>query len=107
MVQLLLSGTRGNGLGTARVACILLLLLAPAWASRKPKDKLVEPGAPPDLLLEGGRKLSYERSFHSEREVKPKSGFGEELGPVCSRRQEFHSLIRPYSVVSIRAGASS
>ena len=78
MVQLLLRGARGNGLRTARAACIFLLLLAPAWASRKDKDsakdKPIAP-RPPDLLLEGGRKLSYERSFRSEREVKLKRGF--------------------------------
>ncbi|MFZ0774673.1 MAG: 6-bladed beta-propeller [Candidatus Sulfotelmatobacter sp.] len=103
MVQLLLSGTRGNGLGTARVACILLLLLAPAWASRKPKDKLVEPG-PPDLLLEGGRKLSYERSFHSEREVKPKRGFWNRVLDVVAGEPQFHALIRPYSVAADSRG---
>jgi len=27
------------------------------------------------MMLEGGRKLSFERSFSSQREVKPKRGF--------------------------------
>jgi len=33
-------------------------------------------GELPELLLEGGRKLVYERNFGWERDVKPKKGSG-------------------------------
>jgi len=42
---------------------LLLLLPIPGWASRH-TPKTAEPG-PPELLLDGGRKLTYERSFGS------------------------------------------
>jgi DNA-binding beta-propeller fold protein YncE len=57
-----------------RVACIGLLCALPVAGSKAKKEKTVEP-APPDLLLEGGRKLHYERSFSSEKEVEGKRGF--------------------------------
>ncbi|MGA8869380.1 MAG: hypothetical protein WB510_20560, partial [Candidatus Sulfotelmatobacter sp.] len=103
MVQLLLSRARGNGLRTARAASIILLLSAAAWASPKAKNKPTEIH-PPDLLLEGGRKLSYERSFHSEREVKPKRGFWNRVLDVVAGEPAFHALIRPYSVATDSRG---
>ncbi len=88
---------------------VLVLLLstpgwvAPAWSAGKPKEKPAEP-APPALLLEGGRKLIYERSFSWEREVKPKRGFWNRLVDVVAGEPEFHFLIRPYSVVTDSRG---
>ena len=108
MVQFLLSGAPGNGRRTGRLPCIFLLLIFPltlsqAWGARKPKDKIAEAG-PPDLLLEGGRKLSYERSFQSEREVKPKRGFWNRVVDLVAGEPEFHALIRPYSVATDSRG---
>jgi outer membrane protein assembly factor BamB len=79
-----------------------MLLPSAAWSMRR-KDKPSEPG-PPDLLLLGGRKLSYERSFNWEREVKPKRGFWTRLVDVVAGEPEFHVLIRPYSVVTDSRG---
>ena len=68
MVQFLLSTMESKFVQIGmRTVCIVLLLITPLWASKK-KEHLVEP-TPPDLLLEGGRKLHYERSFSSEKEV--------------------------------------
>src|SRR5205807_3264349 len=105
MVQLLLSSALGNFRRAAGLACILLLLLTPAWASRKhkDKDKAAEP-RPPDLLLEGGRKLTYVRSFRLEREVKPKRRFWNRVLDVVAGEPEFHALIRPYSVATDSRG---
>ncbi len=98
MVQLLLAQARGRSLRLAlRMACAVLLLLTPALASRQAK---VADVGPPDLLLEGGRKLSYERSFSSEREVKPKRGFWNRVLDVVAGEPEFHYLVRPYSVIT-------
>jgi sugar lactone lactonase YvrE len=85
------------------VVCILVLLLTPAGASRQPKRKATEL-SPPDLMLEGGRKLSYERSFSSEREVKPKRGFWNRLIDIVAGEPEFKFLVRPYSIVTDSRG---
>jgi DNA-binding beta-propeller fold protein YncE len=69
--------------------------MSPAWASRHAK---VEEVAPPDLLMDGGRKLSFERSFSSEREVRPKRGFWRKLVDVVAGEPNFHYLVRPYSI---------
>jgi len=83
---------------------LLLLPLGPAWASgKKDKDKPTSP-KPPDLLLEGGRKLTYERSFGLERDVKPKRGFWNRVLDVVAGEPEFHALIRPYSVATDSRG---
>lgn len=79
-----------------RIACIFLLLLMPVWASKK-KESPVEP-APPDLLLEGGRKLHYERSFSSEKEVEGKRGFFTKLVDVVVGEPDHPHLVRPYSI---------
>jgi DNA-binding beta-propeller fold protein YncE len=108
MVQFLLSGSRRKVLSAANVACAVCLLLAPgmlapAWASRRSKEK-VSAAAPPDLLLEGGRKLSYERSFHSEREVRPQRGFWRRALDVIAGEPDFHVMVRPYSVATDSRG---
>jgi len=77
---------------------LLLALPIPDWASRHSLTP-AEPG-PPELALAGGRKLTYERSFGSEREVKPKRGFWNRLVDFVAGEPEFHDLIRPYSIVT-------
>ena len=74
-----------------------VLLAAPAWASKVHKEKAEEP-APPDLLLEGGRKLHYERSFSSEKEVEGKRGFWTKLVDVVIGEPDHPQLVRPYSI---------
>ena len=95
MVQLLLARLGRNVLLIGG----MLLLLIPAWAIKDSKPKPKEPG-PPDMLLLGGRKLTWERTFNWEREVKPKRGFWNRLVDVVAGEPEFHVLIRPYSVVT-------
>jgi len=52
------------------------------------------------MSLEGGRKLSWERSFDSENEVKPNRGFWNKLVDVIAGAPEYHTLVRPYSIVT-------
>jgi DNA-binding beta-propeller fold protein YncE len=80
-----------------RLMCIGLLLAAPGWASKEKKEKPAEP-APPDLLLEGGRKLHYERSFSSEKEVEGKRGFFKKLVDIAIGEPDHPHLVRPYSI---------
>jgi DNA-binding beta-propeller fold protein YncE len=99
VVQLLLKGARRRRLcRVVQVACAGLLLLTPALASSHQK-KPAEP-QPPELLLEGGRKLSYERSFSSEYEVKTKRGFWNRLLDIVAGEPEFRTLVRPYGVAT-------
>jgi hypothetical protein len=56
------------------------------------------------MSLEGGRKLSWERSFSSQREVKPNRGFWNKLVDVVAGAPEFRSLVRPYSIATDSRG---
>lgn len=103
MDQLLLKAAR-ECLGRSTVkllgCCALgLLLIAPAFADKRVKNA-PEKSTIPDLLLEGGRKLSYERSFSSEREVKPKRGFWTKVVDVVAGAPNYHQMVRPYSVTT-------
>jgi DNA-binding beta-propeller fold protein YncE len=79
-----------------------LLLLSPAWASKATKTPLAEPA--PELLLDGGRKLVYERSFNSEHEVKPKRGFWTKVVDVIAGEPDYRTLVAPYSVTTDSRG---
>jgi len=79
------------------------LALSPAWASKRPKD-IVPQALPPDILMDGGRKLSFERSFSLEREVKPKRSFWTKVVDVIAGEPDFHYLVNPYSIVTDSKG---
>jgi DNA-binding beta-propeller fold protein YncE len=81
------------------VAVVWLAVAGPAWASKHSIPKSEQP-APPELLLEGGRKLTFERSFSSEREVKVKLGFWTRMLNVVVGAPDYHRMMRPYSVVT-------
>ncbi|MBP1624941.1 MAG: hypothetical protein H6Q07_2963, partial [Acidobacteria bacterium] len=70
-VLILNCGTKS--LLTLLLSGALLLSQVPAWAverSETPADK-----SWPELLLEAGRKLTYQQSIQSERDVDSKQGF--------------------------------
>jgi DNA-binding beta-propeller fold protein YncE len=62
------------------------------------------PPAPPELQLAGGRRLTYERSFSSEREVKLKRGFWTRVLDFVAGAPEYHGLVRPYSIAADSRG---
>ena len=97
MVQFLLKTTETRFVRIGISACCVVLLATAAFASKAKKEKTVEP-APPDVLLEGGRKLHYERSFSSEREVEGKRGFFTKLVDVIAGEPDHPHLVRPYSI---------
>jgi len=90
VVQGILSRRR-NG-----VVCILLLLLAPFLAGKKKEQPTIF--HPPDLELEGGRKLSYERTFNTEKDVRGKPGFWTKVLNVVAGEPDYRELIRPYGI---------
>ena len=79
-----------------KAACILLLLLAPFCAAEKKEDPTIF--RPPDLPLKDGRKLTYERSFSTEREVRGKPGFWAKIVDIVAGEPEYREMIRPYSI---------
>jgi hypothetical protein len=52
------------------------------------------------MSLDGGRKLSWEHSFHSETEVKPNRGFWNKVVDVIAGAPDYRSLVRPYSIAT-------
>jgi DNA-binding beta-propeller fold protein YncE len=89
---------RGARYGRLRpVACAMLFLLAPLLIPAYAKSKPQPVPAPPDLLLEGGRKLSFESSFSAEREIR-KPGFWGKVLDVVAGEPEMHEMVRPYSI---------
>lgn len=86
-------------LGAAMILACAALLLPRAQASPKPKSGPVLPEAW-EMSLEGGRKLTWERSFSSESEVKPNRSFWNKVVDVIAGAPEYHYLVRPYSIVT-------
>jgi len=80
--------------------CLLTLLLLPGALAARSKANPAGPVMVPELELEGGRKLRYEGSISSEREVKTKHSFWGRLLDAVAGEPEFHALIAPYSVVT-------
>jgi len=80
---------------------VALALVASAAGSKTKSEPL--PG-PPDLQLSGGRSLSYERSFSSQREVKLKRGFWTRVVDFVAGTPEYHNLVRPYSLATDSRG---
>ncbi len=72
-------------------------VLIPAWGAPK-KSKTTEVRVP-ELLLEGGRKLTFERSFSTDRDVRGKPGFFTRVFDIVVGQPDLHFLVRPYSVV--------
>ncbi len=56
------------------------------------------------MSLEGGRSLTWERSFSSESEVKPDRGFWNKLVDIVAGAPDYRFLVRPYSVVTDSRG---
>ena len=74
---------------------VVLLLTANLFASKK-SQKAVP--APPDLLLEGGRKLTFEGALASERDIQGKRGFWKKLVDVVAGEPDYKSMVRPYGI---------
>ncbi|MGE5111987.1 MAG: hypothetical protein ACM3JB_14085, partial [Acidobacteriaceae bacterium] len=95
MVQRLLM-RRSSGLRATWVSFLVLLSLTPALAEKSKKAAVQQ--TPPDLLLEGGRSLKFDRSFSSEREVRGKPGFWGKLVNIVAGEPDFKQMVRPYSI---------
>jgi DNA-binding beta-propeller fold protein YncE len=97
MVQGFLAGVSGAPPGLWRVLLVALLLITPSWAAKKNEPARV-PG-PPDLLLEGGRKLTFEGTFGSEKEVLGRPKFWIRVLNVVAGEPDYRMVVRPYGIV--------
>jgi sugar lactone lactonase YvrE len=99
VVQVFLKSLFGRNLSRPSLVCALMLALAPLPGAAGGKDSKTERVNVPELELEGGRRLTFERSFYSEPEVHIKRGFWTKLVDIVAGPPEFHALISPYEVV--------
>jgi DNA-binding beta-propeller fold protein YncE len=83
---------------------LVFLLLLPVVAAAGSKAKPQSLVTLPELELTGGRKLLYEGSVGSEKEVKTKHTFWGRLLDVVAGEPDYHALINPYSVVTDSQG---
>jgi DNA-binding beta-propeller fold protein YncE len=68
------------------------------------KDKKPHQVTVPVLQLDGGRKLVFERTFSSEKEVEAKKGFWKRFVDVVAGAPDFKVMKRPYSIVTDSKG---
>ena len=80
------------------LAVLLLPLALPAIPP--PSDTKTRTVPVPVLLLDGGRKLVFEGTFSSEKDVKPKRSFFKKVLDVMVGAPDVHFMVRPFSVVS-------
>ena len=74
------------------------------WRTARCIVALRKPGLPPssvqdkpwpELLLEAGRKLTYQQSIQSERDAGGKQGFWSKLAGIVAGAPEFREMVRP------------
>lgn len=90
-------------------ACLALVLSLGPWMPARAggvnTDKNGTP-PPPDLLLEGGRKLVFERAFDTDRDVAGKRGFFKKVLDALIGPPDRHRMIRPYGVAISSRGTA-
>ena len=97
MVQYLLTRTRGMRFPFYLLLTgALLLSLVPAFALERSIPPADKPW--PELLLEAGRKLTYQQSIKSERDVGGRKGFWSKLAGIVAGAKEFREMVRPYGI---------
>ncbi len=94
MVQRVL--IRARGVWIALLLGILVLPFSSAFAFKQSKTPAEKPW--PELLLEAGRKLSYQQSIKSERDVGGKQGFWSKFANIVAGAPEFREMVRPYGI---------
>jgi DNA-binding beta-propeller fold protein YncE len=98
LVQRLLT-RRQSSLGATIIASALAFPLAPALAAPHVKHEASTPEAW-EMSLDGGRKLTWEHTFSSEREVKPNRGFWNKVVDIIAGAPDYKFMVRPYSVAT-------
>lgn len=98
MVQYPLIGTRAKRIRSSClwIAALVMLLLVPAFAGKRDKAAPEKPW--PELLLDSGRKLTYQQTLTSERDVRGKPGFWSKVFDVVAGEPDFRQMVRPYGI---------
>jgi len=104
MVQSLLARVRHKRKTTGPGLLLVLLLPLYLSAAPLPTNSKASTVTVPVLLLDGGRKLVFEGTFSTERDVERKPGFWKKVLNVMVGEPESHALIRPFSVVTDSRG---
>lgn len=94
---------RWQKISIAAGVCVFCVLM-PAGARDQGKTKSKEKTVVGDLLLAGGRRLVYERSFSSQQEVTIKKHFWTRVLDFVAGPPEMHGLARPYGIVEDSRG---
>ena len=102
MVQVFLKSILAANVWKPVLICALMLASLPGYAADK--SSKTQAVTVPELELEGGRKLTFERSFWAEPEVHIKRGFWSKLVDIVAGAPEFHGLISPYEIVEDSRG---
>jgi DNA-binding beta-propeller fold protein YncE len=76
---------------------LFLFLVASVGSFARDKKGAANP-PPPELLLDGGRKLAFERSFSIEKDVKLKTGFWAHVVNVIAGEPNYRYLVKPYGI---------
>ncbi len=103
MVRFLLARVTQSLIQIATWTGVVVLAASLTGFAKQPKETLTQP-AGPELLLDGGRKLTWERTFSLEQEVKPKRGFWTKLVDVVAGPPDFRFMVSPYSVTTDSRG---
>lgn len=82
----------------------LLLLLSSALVCASSKDKVAPHPFGPELQLDGGRRLVFDRNFNSEREVRTNRKLWTKLVDFVAGEPTYHFLVRPYSIATDSRG---
>jgi len=76
---------------------LVLLLVCAIGVAAAPKKTPAAPDVP-GLAMDGGRRLTFERSFGLESELKPKRSLLAKFVDLVAGAPDLHYLVRPYSV---------
>ena len=97
MAQRILTRSNASQLKNGvRIGTLIVLLILPAWSATKRK---ITPQSPPaDLILDGGRRLSFQRAFSSERDARGKQNIWSKLLNGIAGEPDYKDMVRPYGV---------
>jgi len=73
-----------------------MLSLVPAFAIERSKTPADKPW--PELLLGAGRRLTYQQSITSERDVGSRQGFWSKLASIVAGPPDLREMVRPYGI---------
>jgi DNA-binding beta-propeller fold protein YncE len=100
MVQLLLDRTCTSVVRHVVWALLLLFPLVLPAKDQKPQQVQL----PPDLLLDGGRKLTFESVIASEKDIRGEKGFWRKVLDAVAGEAEYQPMKRPYGVAADSKG---